>query len=86
MNTNTIELNAMRGELMQTLVGIEDVDILKKVNTLVNKCLKREEEAEYIEKAEVLASIREGLKEVKEARRTGRILTMPTLKDFINEL
>lgn len=84
MNTNAIELNAMRGELMQTLVGIDDVDILKKVKTLVNRCLKREKESEYIEKAEVLDSIREGLKEVKEARRTGRILMRA--EDLLREL
>jgi len=86
MNTATMELNALRGELMHTLCGIEDLDILKKVKRTVDKCAKRTEETEYIDKAEVLDAIREGLREVKEARRTGKILTMPTLKDFINEL
>ena len=42
------------------------------------------EEVEYIEKEEILNSIREGLREIKEARRTGRKLM--TAEELLNEL
>ena len=43
-----------------------------------------QEEVEYIEKEEILNSIREGLREIKEARRTGRKLM--TAEELLNEL
>ena len=42
------------------------------------------EEVEYIEKEEILNSIREGLREIKERRRTGR--QGMTLQELIDEL
>lgn len=42
------------------------------------------EEVEYIEKEEILDSIREGLCEIKEARRTGRKLM--AAEELLNEL
>jgi hypothetical protein len=43
-----------------------------------------QEEVEYIEKEEILNSIRKGLSEIKEARRTGRKLM--TAEELLNEL
>lgn len=85
---NATGINELRGELAHTLFNIEDMDVLKKISKYVNRMVKPEkkEEVEYIEKEELLDAIRQGLREVKEARMTGRVMTMPTLKDFIDEL
>lgn len=84
MNTATMELNALRGELAHTLFCIDDMNILRKVKRAVDRCVKSEVETEYIDKAEVLESIREGLREVKEARRTGEKLM--TAEELLKEL
>lgn len=81
----TMELNALRGELARDILNIESVELLSKIQRYIKRTLKVEqEEVEYIEKEEILNSIREGLKEIKEARRTGRKLM--TAEELLNEL
>jgi len=78
-------LNALRGELARDILNIESVELLSKIQRYIKRTLKVEqEEVEYIEKEEILNSIREGLKEIKEARRTGRKLM--TAEELLNEL
>jgi lipoate-protein ligase A len=80
-----MELNAMRGELARDILNIESLELLQKIQRYIKRAVKTEqEEEEYIEKEEILNSIREGLKEVKEARRTGRKLM--TAEELLNEL
>ena len=81
----TMELNAMRGELARDILNIESMELLSKVKRYLKRTLKVEqEEVEYIEKEEILNSIREGLKEIKERRRTGQ--QGMTLQELIDEL
>ena len=81
----TMELNAMRGELAREILNIESIELLQKVQRYLKRAMKTEkEEVEYIEKEEILNSIREGLREIKEARRTGRKLM--TAEELLNEL
>jgi len=80
-----MELNAMRGELAREILNIESIELLQKVQRYIKRTVKVEkEETEYIEKEEVLNSIREGLREIKEAQRTGRKLM--DAEDLLNEL
>ena len=80
-----MELNALRGELARDILNIESMELLSKIQRYIKRTLKVEqEEVEYIEKEEILNSIREGLKEIKEARRTGRKLM--TAEELLNEL
>ena len=81
----TMELNAMRGELAREILNIENIELLQKVQRYLKRAMKKEkEEVEYIEKEEILNSIREGLREIKERRRTGR--QGMTLQELIDEL
>ena len=81
----TMELNAMRGELAREILNIESVELLQKVQRYLKRAMKTEnEEVEYIEKEEILNSIREGLREIKEAQRTGRKLM--SAEELLNEL
>lgn len=71
----TMELNAIRGELARDILNIESLELLHKIQRYVKRAVEKEqEEMEYIEKEEILDSIREGLKEIKECRKTGRKL------------
>ena len=80
-----MELNAMRGELAREILNIESIELLQKVQRYIKRAVKVEqEEVEYIEKEGILNSIREGLREIKEARRTGRKLM--TAEELLNEL
>ena len=75
----------MRGELAREILNIESMELLQKVQRYIKRAVKVEqEETEYIEKEEILNSIREGLKEIKEARHTGRKLM--TAEELLNEL
>ena len=75
----------MRGELARDILNIESVELLQKIQRYIKRAVKVEqEETDYIEKEEILNSIREGLKEIKEARRTGRKLM--TAEELLNEL
>lgn len=81
----TMELNAMRGELARDILNIESLELLQKIQRYIKRAIKTEqEEEEYIEKEEILNSIREGLIKVKEAHRTGRKLM--TAEELLNEL
>ena len=81
----TMELNAMRGELAREILNIESIELLQKVQRYLKRAMKVErEEGEYIEKEEILDYIREGLREIKEARRTGRKLM--DAEELLNEL
>ena len=81
----TMELNAMRGELAREILNIENIELLQKVQRYLKRAMKTEnEEVEYIEKEEILNSIREGLREIKEAQRTGRKLM--SAEELLNEL
>ena len=81
----TMELNAMRGELAREILNIESIELLQKVQRYIKRAVKVEqEEVEYIEKEEILNSIRKGLSEIKQARRTGRKLM--TAEELLNEL
>ena len=81
----TMELNAMKGELAREILNIESMELLQKIQRYIKRAVKVEQdETEYIEKEEILNSIREGLKEIKEARRTGRKLM--TAEELLNEL
>ena len=81
----TMELNAMRGELAREILNIENIELLQKVQRYLKRAMKTEkEEVEYIEKEEILNSIREGLREIKERRRTGR--QGMTLQELIDAL
>ena len=81
----TMELNAMRGELAREILNIESIELLQKVQRYIKRAMKTEkEEVEYIEKEEILNSIREGLREIKEAQRTGRKLM--SAEELLNEL
>ena len=81
----TMELNAMRGELAREILNIESMELLQKVQRYIKRAMKTEkEEVEYIEKEEILNSICEGLREIKERRRTGR--QGMTLQELIDEL
>ena len=81
----TMELNAMRGELARDILNIESMELLSKVKRYLKRTMRVErEEVEYIEKEEILDSIREGLKEIKERRRTGQ--QGMTLQELIDEL
>ena len=81
----TMELNAMRGELAREILNIENIELLQKVQRYLKRAMKtKKEEVEYIEKEEILNSIREGLREIKERRRTGR--QGMTLQELIDEL
>ena len=80
-----MELNAMRGELAREILNIESIELLQKVQRYIKRAVKVEqEEVEYIEKEEILNSIREGLREIKEAQRTGRKLM--SAEELLNEL
>ena len=75
----------MRGELAREILNIDNIELLQKVQRYLKRAMKTEkEEVEYIEKEEILNSIREGLREIKEARRTGRKLM--TAEELLNEL
>ena len=75
----------MRGELAREILNIENMELLQKVQRYLKRAMKTEkEEVEYIEKEEILNSIREGLREIKERRRTGR--QGMTLQELIDEL
>ena len=75
----------MRGELAREILNIESIELLQKVQRYIKRAVKVEqEEVEYIEKEEILNSIRKGLSEIKEARRTGRKLM--TAEELLNEL
>ena len=81
---STLEFNALKGELAREMLNIESIEVLQKVQRYLRRTIKAEQQEEYIEKEELLNSIREGLNEVKHRHTTGA--QGITLQEFINEL
>jgi hypothetical protein len=81
---STLEFNALRGELAREMLNIESIEVLQKVQRALRRAIKQEQKEEYIEKEEILASVREGLLEVKHAHETG--VKLMTAEELLNEL
>ena len=81
---NTLEFNALRGELAREMLNIESIEVLQKVQRALRRAIKQEQKEEYIEKEEILAAVREGLLEVKHAHETG--VKLMTAEELLNEL
>lgn len=79
-----IKLNADKASLVREILNIEDKDIFNKLKQAVKQILKQESAKDVISKEEILSGIASGLKEVAEAKRTGRKLK--TLQEVIDEL
>lgn len=79
-----IKLNADKASLVREILNIEDKDIFNKLKQAVKQILKQESTKDVISKEEILSGIASGLKEVAEAKRTGRKLK--TLQEVIDEL
>ena len=81
---STLEINALKGELAREMLNVESFEVLHKVQRCLRRAIRQEQKEEYIEKNEVLASIREGLLEVKKAQESG--VQLQTAEDLLNEL
>lgn len=79
-----IKLNADKASLVREILNIEDKEIFNKLKQAVKQILKQESTKDVISKEEILSGIASGLKEVAEAKRTGRKLK--TLQEVIDEL
>lgn len=79
-----IKLNADKASLVCEILNIEDKDIFNKLKQAVKQILKQESAKDVISKEEILSGIASGLKDVAEAKRTGRKLK--TLQEVIDEL
>ena len=79
-----VRLEADKAMLVRDILNIEDTEIFNKIKQSFNQILKQESEKETISKEEILSGISRGLKEVAEAKRTGRKLK--TLQEVIDEL
>lgn len=79
-----IKLNADKASLVREILNIEDKDIFNKLKQAVKQILKQESAKDVISKEEILSGIASGLKDVAEAKRTGRKLK--TLQEVIDEL
>jgi len=87
MRTSTIDLQTEKLDLISSICDIDNISIIKSLKRSLNRTLAKEREAEseeYISKEEILAGIRQGLLEVKEAREKG--IKLMDARDLINEL
>lgn len=93
----TMELDAARADIIRQLFEVESMDTIKALKRTLSRYLKREaaEETEYISKEKVLEGIRQGLKEMYEAKRTGNLIaqgrysmnySIKTIPPFLKEL
>ena len=88
----TLDIDALRIELMRDILDTDDLEVLRTVNRSLTHALAkvkqqqvvREEEVEYISKQEILNGIREGLTEFYQAKKAGKEL--PDAEDLFNEL
>lgn len=84
----TMELDAARADVIRQLFEVESMETIKAMKRTLGRYLKREaevrKETEYISKEEVLEGIRQGLKEMYEARRKGEKLI--DAREVLNEL
>lgn len=87
MRTSTIDLQTEKLDLISSICDIDNISIIKSLKRSLNRTLAKEREAEseeYVSKEEILAGIRQGLLEVKEAREKG--IKLMDARDLINEL
>lgn len=80
------ETITLRQSVMQDVVSLmDDNDAMMKLKKYLRKLISEsEKEMSKAEKEEVLDSIRQGLVEVREARRNG--IKLQTARDFLNEI
>ena len=85
---NTVELNALRGELAHDILNIEDVELLKKIKRSVNRLVSHKQKTETFympkTKAEIIADLEE-VREQMDLARAGKIKG-ESLQEFLNEL
>lgn len=76
----------LQQSVMQDVVSLmDDNDAMRKLKKYLRKLISEsEKEMSKAEKEEVLDSIRQGLVEVREARRNG--IKLQTARDFLNEI
>jgi len=84
MNTSTLELNAVRGELVRDILNIDDIDILKKIRQNISVLLSRVHGVGTKSKADILADldgIFANLKDMKDGKIQGR-----SVENLFNEI
>lgn len=87
MKTSAIDLQAEKLSLITSICNIDSLSVIKSLKRSLARTLAKEHETEseeYISKEEVLAGIRQGLMEVKEAREKG--IRRQSLQQLIDEL
>lgn len=87
MRTSTIDLQAEKIALISSICKVNSISAIKSLKRSLDRTLAKEQKAdskEYISKEEILAGIRQGLMEVKEAREKG--IKLMDARDLINEL
>ncbi|WP_298551164.1 hypothetical protein [uncultured Parabacteroides sp.] len=88
----TLDIDALRIELMRDILDTDDLEVLRTVKRSLTHALAkvkqqqvvREEEVEYISKQEILNGIREGLTEFYQAKKAGK--EQKTLEEILNDL
>lgn len=87
MRTTTIDLQAEKLALISSICNVDSVSVIKSLKRSLERTLAKElkaESEEYISKEEILAGIRQGLMEVKEAREKG--IKRQSLQQLIDEI
>lgn len=87
MRTTTIDLQAEKLALISSICNVDSVSVIKSLKRSFERTLAKERKAEseeFISKEEILAGIRQGLMEVKEAREKG--IKRMTARQLLDEL
>jgi hypothetical protein len=87
MRTTTIDLQAEKLALISSICNVDSISVIKSLKRSLERTLAKERKAEseeYISKEEILAGIRQGLMEVKEAREKG--IKRMTVRQLLDEL
>lgn len=87
MRTSTIDLQAEKLALITSICNVDNISVIKTLKRSLARTLAKQREAEseeYISKDEILAGIRQGLMEVKEAREKG--IKLMDARQLLNEL
>lgn len=87
MRTTTIDLQAEKLALISSICNVDSVSVIKSLKRSFECTLAKERKAEaeeFISKEEILAGIRQGLMEVKEAREKG--IKRMTARQLLDEL
>ncbi|MDO5527486.1 MAG: hypothetical protein Q4F85_15550 [Prevotella sp.] len=87
MRTTTIDLQAEKLALISSICNVNSVSVIKSLKRSLERTLAKERKAEseeFISKEEILAGIRQGLMEVKEAREKG--IKRMTARQLLDEL